>query len=75
MLLSNEIRKWFYRAAVAVAVSVGMWGWFKIEQRGARKVVAKVERNNATVTKAADDAGRKSLSGAGGVRNPYQRVD
>lgn len=69
------IKMWAKRALVGVALIAAMAGWYKIENRGARKVVAKVETNNARVNKAADDAGRKSVAGVGGVRNPYQRAD
>lgn len=62
-------------AAVLVALvafdRVRIWN---AENRGAEKVIAQVERNNASVSHKADAAGRKSLDqNAPGARNPYYR--
>lgn len=60
---------------VAVSVLVGSCvarDW-RIEQRGAAKTVAKIEKATTDVVKKADAAGRKSVSGTGGVRNPHYR--
>lgn len=51
---------------------------FALDQRhrGAEKVRAQVERNNAAVTSKAGNAGRRSLDPASrGLSNPYYRAD
>jgi hypothetical protein len=64
---------------IGVAVMVALFAWDyvriqKAETRGADSAIVKVEKNNARVSSAARNAGRKSLDPqSGGVLNPYYR--
>lgn len=71
--LFGPIGKW----VGIVLVGAGLLTAYNTQQRkiGGRQVAHKVEKNNAQVTAKADAAGNKSLSGVGGVRNPYERAD
>lgn len=63
------------RLFLASLVAGGLFAGFVKSQRnvGAKKAIAKVEKNNAQVAAKADAAGTKSLGGVGGVRNPNYR--
>lgn len=65
---------WWKLAPYGAALVVGLGVWKMIENRGAEKALAKMERANAVVTKKAGDAGRKSSDpNARGVRLPTYR--
>lgn len=70
-----DLFKPFARVIAIAAGIAGLFTWFVVEQRskGAKSAMTKVEKSNAKVAKAADDAGRKSLDGAHGVRNRFYR--
>lgn len=62
--------------AVAVITLVALWQGDRALQRqkGASVAIEKVKQNNATVTRKAADAGRKSADAtAPGLRNPNYR--
>ena len=65
-----------WAAVVAGLVAFGGWRlWDVSKQRsiGEQRAVAKIEKATKDVVKKADAAGRKSVSGTGGVRNPHYR--
>jgi hypothetical protein len=61
------------RAGMALTGVIFFLGWFAFDQqnRGATKVVAKIEKANTNDVKKAQTAGAKSRSNAGGVLDPY----
>ena len=74
---------WFLtpRGALVAAFGVMFVAWqidrtavaWRSESKGAANAVAKIEKATTDVVKKADAAGRKSVSGTGGVRNPHYR--
>lgn len=65
-----------WAAVVAGLVAFGVWRAVDVSKQraiGAEKAVAKIEKATKDVVKKADAAGRKSVSGTGGVRNPHYR--
>jgi hypothetical protein len=61
-------------AVLAGFVALKLYG-LQQQRIGAERVVVKIEQKAKDNAKAADTARARSLSGAGGVRDPYQRVD
>ena len=63
--------------AVALLGIAGVYEGWKYHQRsiGASKLEAKIEKKADENVKKADAAGDAASSGAGRVRNPYQRAD
>lgn len=69
-------------AAMIGAVVVGLFAWWQLDRMAIRhtaraegrvEVQQQIRGKNEQVQQAADRAGRKSLDGGGGVRNPHYR--
>jgi hypothetical protein len=64
---------------LGLALVVGIVAWDRVriwnaETRGEDRAIVKLEKNNARVSSAARNAGRKSLDPqSGGLLNPYYR--
>ncbi len=62
-------------AAVAALIAAGGL-WYGVEQRGAKRAVAKIEARNAKAIANADTAGAASRNPKSrGLRDPYARND
>ena len=61
-------------AVLAGFIALKLYGVSQ-QRVGAQRVVTKIEQKAKENAKRSDDVRGKSLSGAGRVRDPYQRVD
>ena len=68
--------KWVRRLGICFAVVAGYAWWeAKTEQKGAERVVVKIEKKANADVQTADSVRDAVAAGKRGLRNPYRRAD